>query len=177
MKSLLLMTSNGPLLILSSHESPLSEVFLSKLKAKGIVKRDVVRVITPGTIVENELLDERTNNYVLAVDCKDNVVGISYLDISTGTFRVAETRDTAAVIEEIRRVGPREVLFAETAKDDTSFSPILHVLSDVSISYLDNKAFEYKRGYERLTRQFKTVTLEGFGCETMKAAVCAAGWS
>ncbi len=162
-------------LINSGYKVAVCDQIEDPAKAKGIVKRDVVRVITPGMIVENELLDERTNNYVLAVDCKDKVVGIAYLDISTGAFRVAETRDTAAVIEEIRRVGPREVLFAESAKDDIFFSPIRHVLSNVSISYLDNKAFEYKRGYERLTRQFKTVTLEGFGCEKMKAAVCAAG--
>jgi len=144
-------------------------------KAKGLVKRDVVRVITPGMIIENELLDERANNYVLAVACKDDFVGIAYLDISTGSFRVTESRDSAAVIEEIRRVAPSEVLLAESSKNDPFFSPITRVLSDVSISYLDNKAFEHKRGYERLTDQFKTVTLEGFGCENMKAAVCAAG--
>jgi DNA mismatch repair protein MutS len=144
-------------------------------KAQGLVKRDVVRVITPGMIIENELLDERANNYVLAVACKDDFVGIAYLDISTGTFRVAQSRDSASVIEEIRRVAPSEALLAESSKNDPFFSPITRVLSEVSISYLDNKAFEHKRGYERLTAQFKTVTLEGFGCENMKAAVCAAG--
>jgi DNA mismatch repair protein MutS len=143
-------------------------------KAKGLVKRDVVRVITPGMVVENELLDERANNFVLAVDCKNDIFGIAYLDISTGTFRVAESRDTAAVVEEIRRVAPSEVLFAESSKNEAIFSPITKVLSEVSISYLEDKAFEHQRGYERLTDQFKTVTLEGFGCENMKAAVCAA---
>jgi DNA mismatch repair protein MutS len=110
-------------------------------KAKGLVKRDVVRVITPGMIIENELLDERANNYVLAVACKDDFVGIAYLDISTGAFRAAESRDSAAVIEEIRRVAPSEALLAESSKNDPFFSPITRVLSEVSISYLDNKAF------------------------------------
>jgi DNA mismatch repair protein MutS len=144
-------------------------------EAKGLVKRDVVRVITPGMIIENELLDERVNNYVLAVAVKDDVVGIAFLDISTGAFRLAESRDSALIIEEIRRVAPREALFAESSKNDPFFSKITRVLSEVSISYLDNKAFEHKRGYDRLTAQFKTITLEGFGCENMKAAVCAAG--
>ncbi|MGD2013167.1 MAG: DNA mismatch repair protein MutS [Desulfobacterales bacterium] len=143
-------------------------------KAKGLVKRDVVRVITPGMIVENELLDERANNFVLAVDYKNDTFGIAYLDISTGTFRVAESMDTAAVVEEIRRVAPSEVLLGESSKNDAIFSNITRVLSEVAISYLENKVFEYQRGYERLTGQFKTVTLEGFGCENMKAAVCAA---
>ena len=57
-------------------------------KAKGLVKRDVVRVITPGMVIENELLDERSNNYVLAVYCQDDCSGIAYLDISTGTFQI-----------------------------------------------------------------------------------------
>jgi DNA mismatch repair protein MutS len=144
-------------------------------RAKGLVKRDVVRVITPGMIIENELLDERTNNYVLAVAIKEGVVGIAYLDISTGTFRVTESNDSSSVIEEIRRVAPSEALLAEQSKGEPSYAPIIAILAEVAISYLDNKAFDYKRGYGRLTSQFKTITLEGFGCENMKAAICAAG--
>jgi DNA mismatch repair protein MutS len=144
-------------------------------KAKGLVKRDVVRVITPGMIIENELLDERTNNYILAVAFKDDFIGIAYLDISTGTFRVAQSMDLTAAIEEIRRVAPSEALLSESSKNDRLFSSITRVLSDISISYLDSKAFEHKSGHDRLTTQFKTVTLEGFGCENLKAAVCAAG--
>ncbi|MGD8948810.1 MAG: DNA mismatch repair protein MutS, partial [Desulfobacterales bacterium] len=79
-------------------------------KAKGLVKRDVVRVITPGMIIENEFLDERSNNYVLAVARHGDRNGIAYLDISTATFRVAESGNFHAVIEEIQRVSPSEVL-------------------------------------------------------------------
>ena len=162
-------------LISRGHKVAVCDQVEDPAKAKGLVKRDVVRVITPGMIIENELLDERTNNYVLAMEWKNNVVGIAYLDISTGSFRVAESGDSAAVVEEIRRVAPSEVLIAESSKNDPFFLSIKKVLSEASISYLDNKAFEHKRGYERLTSQFGTVTLEGFGCENMKAAVCAAG--
>ena len=62
-------------------------------KAKGIVKRDVVRVVTPGMIVDDTLLDGKTNNYVMSLATCNNAVGISCLDISTGTFRVSETSD------------------------------------------------------------------------------------
>ena len=124
-------------------------------KAKGLVKRDVVRVITPGMIIENELLDERANNYVLAIALKDDFVGIAYLDISTGTFRVTESKDSIAVIEEIRRVAPSEALLVEQSKTDPFFEPITKVLSEVSISYLDNNAFAHQRGYDRLTSQLK----------------------
>ena len=162
-------------LIHHGHKVAVCDQIEDPAQAKGLVKRDVVRVITPGMIIENELLDERANNYVLAVTCKDDFIGIAYLDISTGTFRAAESKDSAAVFEEIRRVAPSEALLAKSSKNDPFFSTIMGVLSEVSISYLDDKAFEHKRGYERLTGQFNTLTLEGFGCENMKAAVCAAG--
>ena len=144
-------------------------------QAKGLVKRDVVRVITPGMIIEDELLDERSNNYVLAVKSKDGAIGIAFLDISTGTFRMAESKDPEAIIEEIRRISPREILLAESSKNDPELLPISDVFTEVSKSYLNDRAFEFKRSYERLTDQFKTVSLEGFGCENWKAGVCAAG--
>ena len=162
-------------LINHGHKVAVCDQVEDPTKAKGLVKRDVVRVITPGMIVENELLDERTNNYVLAVALKDDAVGIAYLDISTGTFRVTESKDFDSVIEEIRRVGPSEAILAERSKTDPLYVPITKSLSEVAISYLDNNAFDHKRGYSRLTSQLKTITLEGFGCENMKAAVCAAG--
>ncbi|MBE9544650.1 MAG: DNA mismatch repair protein MutS [Proteobacteria bacterium] len=144
-------------------------------KAKGLVKRDVVRVITPGMIIEDELLDERSNNYVLSVKSKDGAIGIAFLDISTGTFRIAESKDPQAIIEEIQRISPSEILLPESSKNNPEFLPISDVLTQISKSYLNDRAFEFKRSYERLTDQFKTVTLEGFGCENWKAGICAAG--
>ena len=144
-------------------------------KAKGLVKRDVVRVITPGMIIENEFLDERTNNYVLSVNCRSGVYGIAYVDISTGSFRVTETNDTTSIVEEIKRVAPREVLLPALSKNNAEFNPVLEILIDIAISYLEDHAFEFKKGYRTLTDQFKTISLEGFGCENLKAAIGAAG--
>ncbi len=146
--------------------------------AKGLVKRDVVRVITPGMIIENEFLDEKTNNYVLAIVRSDNNVGLSYLDISTGSFRVTESEDLNTVIDETIRISPSEVLLPESfQKDpiDPFFSQIVRVLSEKSITFLEDRAFEYSRGRERLIDQFQTLSLEGFGCENLKAGVIAAG--
>ncbi len=144
-------------------------------QAKGLVKRDVVRVITPGMIIENELLDARVNNYVLAVSCKGDYYGIAYLDISTGDFRVTESKDSASIVDEIQRISPSEVLLSESAKKEPLYLPVMGVLAEVATSYLDTRAFEFRRSYERLTDQFKTLTLEGFGCETLQAGICAAG--
>jgi DNA mismatch repair protein MutS len=144
-------------------------------QAKGLVKRDVVRVITPGMVIENELLDARANNYVLAVSCKGDFYGIAYLDISTGDFRVTESKDSASIVDEIQRISPSEVLLSESAKKEPLYLPVMGVLAEVATSYLDTRAFEFRRSYERLTDQFKTLTLEGFGCETLQAGICAAG--
>jgi DNA mismatch repair protein MutS len=144
-------------------------------KADGLVKRDVVRVITPGMIIENELLDERSNNYVLAIKCRDELTGLAFLDISTGAFRITESKDADVIIEEIQRISPREILLPESSKADPDFLPIASILTETSLSYLDDREFEFNRSYERLTDQFKTISLEGFGCENWKAGICAAG--
>ncbi len=144
-------------------------------KAKGLVKRDVVRVITPGMIIEDELLDERSNNYVLSIITQDGTVGIAFLDISTGTFRIAESEDPGTVIEELQRISPREILLPESSRNDPGLISLTDEFMEVSKSYLNDQAFEFRRSYERLTDQFKTVTLEGFGCENWKAGIRAAG--
>lgn len=154
--------------------------------AKGLVKREVVRVITPGMIVENEFLDEKSNNYVLAVFADTGrksapVIGFSYLDISTGAFRVAESKSLTAVVDEIRRVSPSEVLFPESAKNDPFFSQAIRQISEglvagrSAMTFAEDRFFVHRRGRELLTDQFGTLSLEGFGCEHLKAGVIAAG--
>ncbi len=144
-------------------------------QAKGLVKRDVVRVITPGMIVDDELLDEKSNNYVLALSRNNNTCGLSYLDISTGTFRVTEFDDINAVVDEALRISPSEVLFPESSQNDPFFSPLMSALALKSITFLEDRAFEHKRGRERLVDHFQTLSLEGFGCEHLKAGISAAG--
>ena len=141
--------------------------------AKGLVRREVVRVITPGMIIDEEFLDARTHNFILAQAVSGGVSGLAYLDISTGTFRVTESVDLEAVREEVRRVGPKEILLPESARpvpgaESGGFGP-------AALTYLNDRDFDYRRAYRRLTEQFQTVNLEGFGCENFRAGVVAAG--
>lgn len=144
-------------------------------EAKGLVNRDVVRVITPGMIIEDELLDEKSNNYILSIARHLNRAGLSCLDVSTGLFRLTEAAGSSELSEEILRIAPSEILLPESSKSDSFFSGIADALKGKAITYLDDVNFEHKRCRERLTGLFKTVSLEGFGCEDMKAGVCAAG--
>jgi len=143
--------------------------------AKGLVKREVVRVITPGMILDNEMLDEKSDNYVLALARDDDAAGLSYLDISTGVFRVTESRDMNSIVDEALRISPSEILLPESSKSDRFFSSILNAMADRSITFISDTAFKFARGRERLVDQFKTFSLEGFGCEHLKAGVRAAG--
>jgi len=108
-------------LIDQGHKVAICDQIEDPATAKGLVKRDVVRVVTPGMIVDDELLDAKTDNYVFAMARHDDFAGISYLDISTGTFRVSESRDLDAVVDEALRVAPSEALFPELAKTDPFF--------------------------------------------------------
>jgi len=143
--------------------------------AKGIVKRDVVRVITPGMILEDELLDEKTSNYILAVVHDGDDVGIAYLDISTGDFWLTESKNHSAVIQETLRISPSEIILPAAVEKDPFFSLIIQEFQNKAITFLEEKAFEYGKGREYLLDQFKTVTLEGFGCENLRAGIRAAG--
>ncbi len=143
--------------------------------AKGLVKREVVRVITPGMIVENEFLDEKTNNFILSVMVRQEQIGLAFLDISTGTFRVTESEDLKAIVDETLRIAPREVILPEGLKQNPALMTIRRNLDHVANTYLSDSFFGYSRSREMLTEQFNTITLEGFGCETLMAAVGAAG--
>jgi DNA mismatch repair protein MutS len=143
--------------------------------AKGLVKREVVRVITPGMIIDEEFLDARSHNFILAVVQSGGIWGLAYLDISTGAFRVTESAREDAVIDEARRATPKEILLPESGRSDPGQAWVARTFHDVALTYLDEKAFDYRRAYERLIGQFQTLTLEGFGCEGLRPGVSAAG--
>lgn len=143
--------------------------------AKGLVKREVVRVITPGMVIDDNLLEEKTNNFILALSINNKHAGLSYLDISTGTFRLTESDNIRSIIDEALRVDPSEIIFSKSSQEDASYEWIIDKFSDKSVSYIDTREFEYPSAKERLMMQFSTRSLEGFGCEGMKTGVCAAG--
>jgi DNA mismatch repair protein MutS len=143
--------------------------------AKGLVKREVVRVVTPGMIIEDELLDAKANNFILSASRHQQLIGMAILDISTGMFRLTETIDTPAVIDEIRRVAPKEMLLPETLKTDVAFAALLDSHAGFSVTTLEARIFEPSRSRQRLLDHFDTLSLEGFGCESMTAGISAAG--
>ena len=144
-------------------------------KAKGLVKREVTRVITPGTILEDDLLEEKSHNYVLAMDIRDKLVGLAYLDVSTGTFRLTETSRFNDALDEVLRIAPSEILLSVKV-ESLSIGPQLKTkLEGHYLTFIDQRDFEFAGAKQRLLELFKILSLEGFGCEKLKAGICAAG--
>ena len=144
-------------------------------KAKGLVHRDVVRVITPGMVVDNLLLDAATHNFVVAICRNGESIGISCLDITTGTFRVAETRQESVIAEELLRIDPAELILSESTGDGAAFLSPGGRLSGKAVTRLPDRVFAYADARKRLLELFRTRSLEGFGCEAMHAGIGAAG--
>ena len=162
-------------LIDSGYKVAVCEQVEDPAAAKGLVDRDVVRIVTPGMIVDNELLERDTNNFVLAVVCRDGIIGFSAIDISTGSFRLCQSPDQRAVRDELLRIGPKEIVLPESAGDDSAYAFIRRLFPERMQTFLVEGEFDYAAARERLLKQFATFSLEGFGCEGLTAGVGAAG--
>ena len=143
-------------------------------ESSGIVERDVIRVVTPGTVIENEILAENENNYLAAAFHFGDYYGFSYTDISTGEFYLTEfsAADQDKLKDEINRISPQEILLDEKNADSDLITELQKVYN-FTINILQDK--KYDRLYQELLDHFNLKSLEGFGCEGMKAAVYAAG--
>ncbi|MBW2368733.1 MAG: DNA mismatch repair protein MutS, partial [Deltaproteobacteria bacterium] len=142
---------------------------------KGLVRREVVRIVTPGMVLENDFLDEKENNFVLSVAEFQDKYGLACLDISTGTFRVTQSDDLPAVTDEAIRIAPREIILAESIKNSALHNRLTRVFQQTATSFLEDRFFSHTQARSRVLEQFNTANLEGFGCEHLKAAVSAAG--
>ena len=141
-------------------------------KAKTIVKREVLEVVTPGTALSDELLDSKRNNYLISVYLAENKCGISSIDISTGEFLVTEV-NSQDYKEQILALSPSEILISETQY------PIVAKQFDSNIEFVFTKRedwiFLHDYAYETLTEHFGTVSLKGFGCDDLDVGISAAG--
>ena len=139
-------------------------------KSKGIVKRDVVRVVTPGSVLDEGNLDDRSNLYMAAVSGGEDHYGLAHVDLTTGEFRVTEIEDWREVLDELGRIGPAELLVME--KDDLNKR---RGLSLYRLEILGKESFHRNRAERLLKEQLGVMSLTGFGCENMKQGIIAAG--
>ena len=154
-------------------------------QAKGIVRREVIRVVTPGVTTDDQILEENENRYVCALSRSTSesspIWGFSFLDLSTGEFLAGEVSDGTAVPEQIidhlTRMMPAELLISEAQQVD--FQPLLDSvtlhLPEICITQRNGDLFHFKEASHDLSEHFNVINLDGFGCGTMDQGVVAAG--
>jgi DNA mismatch repair protein MutS len=141
-------------------------------QAKGLVRREVVRVITPGTLLDS--LDGKSPNYLAAVYLSSgDKCGLAFLDLSTADFRMTQTESITWLLEELGRVEPRELLVAEDTEFDSTWWRAQ--MGECVVQVLEPESFEFSRAHQRLLDQFQVHSLEGFGIRNLPLAVSAAG--
>lgn len=144
--------------------------------AKGLVERDVIRIITPGTVIEERMLDEGRNNYIVSIHMDGGRIGFAYADVSTGGFFACELEGERALTQltdELARLQPTQII----AGEGLFLQPLLckRLSSQYYLERYQDRAFQTAAARERLLRHFHVASLQGFGCEGLPAAVSAAG--
>lgn len=150
---------------------------------KGLVERKVIRVVTPGTITEEELLQRSKDNYLLALLQNSNSTGLAYLDLSSGRFILQNCDSHDELINEIERIQPAEILIADNLNEDweNNLSADKHLSATASISdkytlkRIPSWHFDYETSFSALCKQFCTKDLAGFGCDNQNLAIASAG--
>ena len=159
-------------LIKKGHKVAICEQVSDPVTSKGLVDREVVRIVTPGTVLESNLLDQKTNNYLAAVSERGGRAGLAYIDITTGEFSATELPLQELPLE-LERIEAAEVLVPDSGE--------LLVWTDqrngnsYELTPVESRTFHPDEARQALLSYFGILTLESFGCEGMDLAVAAAG--
>lgn len=170
-----------PKLVKAGYRVAVCEQLEDPKYAKGIVKRDVIEVVTPGANFSEKLLDNKTNNFLAAIYIKDNICGFSFCDVSTGEYATSEIL-LKNLAEQIDIIHPSEILISKREKEkvykaldynpDASFN---EQKNKFFFTKVDDWVFNLDYAKEVLTNHFGTQSLKGFGIDIMREGIIAAG--
>ena len=172
-------------LVKAGHRVAICEQVEDPALAKGIVKREVVRILSPGVVTDQHILDDKTNNYICALSRsqvgKTAMYGLSFLDVSTGECLVGDFEDNSTdcnlILDLLTRLAPSEILI--NSQDKSSLNQLLAtaalLLPGLCVTERQSYVFQLQTAKELLHDHFKVVTLDGFGCGHFNLGVIAAG--
>ncbi|MBI5779328.1 MAG: DNA mismatch repair protein MutS [Planctomycetes bacterium] len=154
--------------------------------AEGLVDRSVIRVITPGTILEDNILNSKAPNFLCAIafgtlnaqrSTPENAIGLAWIDLSTGEFKTQEfPYNLNRLIDELRRINPAECLIPEYLADQKpEILSGLKASLNATFTPVSDWTFEFTSAYKTLLEHFHTANLAGFGCEGLKSGISSAG--
>jgi len=168
-------------LISAGHKVAVCEQVGEATKGKGLVERDVTRVVTPGTLIDPMMLDARANNYIIAVAVEGPRAGIAYADITTGEFQTTEQMAATpgeaflAVGRELLRLGAAEIVLSSDLALGGTLPDASWLPDGVTVSKTDAWRWQLDRARDALLRHFTAESLDGFGCAGLPLAIRAAG--
>lgn len=146
---------------------------LSPPNKKGLVERDVVRIVTPGTVLDENVLEKKENNYIVSIQMHKNTIGITVADVSTGFFSTTELVSTdieQTIKNELSRLQPAECILPENLYNDPQFLHLLKTQKGMNIfPFMDWNTFSVD-SESVLKKHFGVTTLAGFGIEDQKLA-------
>ena len=145
--------------------------------SRGLMDREVVEIITPGTTVEEDYLDSRSNNYLVSIGRARDALGIAYVDISTGEFcALSAGPDAPAQLrKELYRLAPREALIQQSLLDDPEIARILHERDGLILNRFPDWSYDPAQSAEVLKARFGVASLKGFGFSDDDPALAPAG--
>lgn len=159
-----------PKLVRAGHRVAICDQLEDPRFVKGIVKRGVTELVTPGLSFNDNVLERKQNNFLASVFAGKNYMGASFLDVSTGEFYLAQGQETY-ILKLIQGLAPSEIIYCKQARE--KFDALFR--DDYSVFVLEDWVYGYDYAYEKLTQQFKTSSLKGFGVEDYAEAIISAG--
>ncbi|MGP8320207.1 MAG: DNA mismatch repair protein MutS [Methanosarcinaceae archaeon] len=168
-----------PRLIKKGYKVAICEQLEDPKKARGVVKRGVVRVVTPGTAIDSSMFADPANNYLMALSGNPtgSEFGVSFLDLSTGEFLTTEFKDNAPydlIASEAARMRPAECIMPPALYGNVEIAERLGELK-IIVHEFDASAFGVENSKKRLQEHFNVATLKGMGCEDLPCAISSAG--
>ncbi|MGN8738563.1 DNA mismatch repair protein MutS [Bilifractor sp. HCP3S3_D3] len=162
-------------LIALGHKVAICEQVEDPKLAKGLVKREVIRVVTPGTVISQEELDETRNNYLMCIVCTSDRYGMSIADISTGQCLVSETDTAQKLKDEIQKFMPSEIICNQSLMVSGLDLEDLRTRLRISVSALDDYYFDDDSCQKILKKHFHVSSLKGLGLDDFSCGTIAAG--
>jgi DNA mismatch repair protein MutS len=159
-----------PKLVRAGHRVAICDQLEDPRFVKGIVKRGVTELVTPGVSFNDQVLEKKQNNFLASIHAGKTALGISFLDISTGEFYAAQGQENY-IYKLIQSFAPAEIIYSKGQRE--KFEPQFG--EEYATFALDDWVYAFDYAREKLVGQFKTTTLKGFGIDGLNEAICAAG--
>ncbi len=159
-----------PKLVRAGHRVAICDQLEDPKFVKGIVKRGVTELVTPGLAFNDNVLEKKQNNFLASIFAGKNSWGVAFLDVSTGEFYAAQGQENY-VLKLVQGFSPSEIIYSKASREtfEKQFA------NEYSTYALDEWVYGFDFAYDRLINQFKTTTLKGFGIEDLGEAIIAAG--